>query len=129
MSVVIDTSGFFALLLEADHNHDVAMAAWPQTRDEGLVTHGYVISEAIALIRSRLGWTGVEAFLDRVLPAVQVEIVDRDLHDIALAAYRRERGGTSFVDQVTIAFARRKGIQKAFAFDRDFDAAGLRFPG
>jgi len=37
-------------------------------------------------------------------------------------------GGASYVDQVSIEFARQAGIQHAFAFDRDFASAGLAFP-
>lgn len=75
-----------------------------------------------------MGRSAVDDLVDRLLPLIRIEMVDRALHDEALAAYRRQHGGTSFVDHVTIAFARREGIAEAFAFDRDLEAAGLRFP-
>ncbi len=128
MSVIVDTSAVFALLDEDDHAHRRADEYWRVTRAAGLITHAYVVSESIALLRLRMGWAAVEAFLDAVLPLIRVQMVDRVLHDSALTAFRAQHGGTSFVDHVTIAFARREGITEAFAFDRDLEAAGLAFP-
>ena len=53
------------------------------------------------------------------------EMIDRPLHDTALADVRRIGGGTSFVDRVTLAFAARHGISRAFAYDADLAVAGL----
>lgn len=52
-------------------------------------------------------------------------MVDRLLHEESLTELRRAGGGTSLVDRVTIAFAARHGIGRAFAFDADLVAAGL----
>jgi len=63
--------------------------------------------------------------MDRVLPAIRVEMVERSVHEAALAEYRAMAGGTSFVDRVTVAFGRRHGIGTCFAFDADLKGAGL----
>jgi len=86
----------------------------------------YVVVETVALVRSRLGIDAVRALIDGLLPATRVEMVDRSLHDKSLSAHRRLGGGTSFVDRVTLTFAARGGIQRAFAFDVDLVTAGLR---
>jgi predicted nucleic acid-binding protein len=125
VSVVVDTSAFFALLDRHDANHDPAAAFWLNPDDDDLVTHAYVVVETVALVRSRLGAAAVVALVDRLLPATRVEMVDRILHDESLAAHRRIGGSTSFVDRVTLEFAARVGIRRAFAFDRDLEAAGL----
>jgi predicted nucleic acid-binding protein len=65
------------------------------------------------------------AIVDDILPAVRVEMVDRPLHEASLAELRRIGGGTSLVDRVTLAFAARHGIGRAFAYDADLVAAGL----
>ena len=52
-------------------------------------------------------------------------MVDRPLHEESLADFRRIGGGTSLVDRVTLAFAARHGIARAFAYDADLVAAGL----
>ena len=129
MSVVVDTSALFALLDGRDAHHASAVAFWMDPDDEDLVTHAYVVIESAALVRSRLGPAAVIALLDDLLPAIRVEMVDRSLHEGSLADHRQMGGGTSVVDRVTLAFAARHGIQRAFAFDADLVSAGLAAVG
>ena len=125
MSVVVDTSALFALLDRRDANHASAVAFWTDPDDEDLVTHAYVVVETVALVGSRLGAAAVSALVDEILPAIRVEMVDRPLYEVSLADLRRIGGGTSLVDRVTLAFAARHGIARAFAFDADLVAGGL----
>lgn len=125
MSVVVDTSALFALLDRRDAHHASAVAFWTDPDDEDLVTHAYVVVESVALVRSRLGAAAVAALVDDLLPAIRVEMVDRPLHDDSLADLRRIGGGTSLVDRLTLAFAARHGIARAFAYDADLAVAGL----
>jgi predicted nucleic acid-binding protein len=125
VSVVVDTSAIFALLDRSDAHHDAAVAFWTDPDDEDLVTHAYVVVESAALVRSRLGPAAVDALVDELLPGIRVEMVDRPLHDTAVTLLREIGGGTSLVDRVTIAFAVRHGITRAFAFDADLSGAGL----
>ena len=125
MSVVVDTSALFALLDRRDAHHASAVEFWMDPDDEDLVTHAYVVVESVALVRSRLGPPAVVALVDDLLPAIRVEMVDRLLHEGSLADHRRIGGGTSLVDRVTVAFAARHGIGRAFAYDADLVGAGL----
>jgi predicted nucleic acid-binding protein len=125
VTVVVDTSALFALLDRRDAHHSSAVGFWSDPDDEDLVTHAYVVVESVALVRARLGPAAVIALVDDLLPGIRVEMVDRPLHDGSLADLRRIGGGTSLVDRVTIAFAARHDIQRAFAFDTDLTAAGL----
>lgn len=129
MSVLVDTSALLALLDEDDVNHTRASKGWQSLVDEDLIAHAYVIVESIALVRNRLGWDGADGLANRLIPCLRVEMVDRSLHDQAFAAYRAEHRGKSFVDHVTIAFARRHDIDRVFAFDRDLTTAGLTLIG
>jgi len=125
VSVVVDTSALFALLDRRDAHHASAVGFWTDPDDEDLVTHAYVVIETVALVRSRLGAAAVRALVDELLPAIRVEMVDRPLHEGSLADLRRIGGGTSLVDRVTLAFAARHGIGRAFAFDADLRVEGL----
>lgn len=68
----------------------------------------------------------MRVLLDELLPPLEVHWVERDVHDTALstllAAGRRK---ASFVDWVSFEVMRREGIERAFAFDRDFAAQGF----
>jgi len=125
VSVVVDTSAIFALLDRRDAHHEAAVAFWTDPDDEDLVTHAYVVVESVALVRARLGPAAVDALVDELLPGIRTEMVDRPLHDASMATLRGIGGGTSLVDRVTLAFAARHGIHRAFAFDADLAGAGL----
>lgn len=125
VTALVDTSALYALLDANDLHHAEAISQWDAAIEMDLVTHGYIVTESIALTRARLGWDAVGALIDRVLPAIRVEMVERSVHEMALADYRATGGGTSFVDRVTIAFGRQYGIRTCFAFDADLKAAGL----
>jgi predicted nucleic acid-binding protein len=125
VTVLIDTSALFALLDADDARHEDAVRLWALALDVDLVAHAYIVVESVALVRSRLGWAGVRALVDDVLPGIRTESVDRSLHEQALADYRSLAGSTSFVDRVSLAFARASSITTCFAFDPDLEAAGL----
>lgn len=89
------------------------------------VTHAYVVVEAVALVRSRLGPAAATDLIDGVLPFVQVKPVGRQLHDEAITAFRIAPGRVSFVDRTSFAFMRRERIDRALALDADFRTAGF----
>ena len=125
VSAVVDTSAIFALLDADDAHRGAAISAWDSAGEVDLVVHAHVVTESLALLRSRLGWQAVVEFVDHLRPSLRSEMVDQEVHDAALAAYRSIGGGTSFVDRVTIAFAQKHGTARGLAFDADLEAAGI----
>ncbi|MDP8943935.1 MAG: PIN domain-containing protein [Actinomycetota bacterium] len=129
MTVLADTSALYAFLDGDDANH-LRATAYFQDRlgaAEPLLTHNYVVVEAAALVQRRLGSAAVRALLEDVAPRLGVVWVDEELHRAAVAALLAAvRRRVSLVDWMSFEVMRRRGIDAAFAFDRDFAAQGFR---
>ena len=127
----VDTSALLTLLDRADARHEVARVTFERLADAELVTHGYVVAEALAVVRRRFGVAGAIALIDELLPLIDVLAVDGSVHAAASARYRASLpSGTSFVDVVSLEFMGREAIDTAFAFDIDFATAGVEvIPG
>lgn len=127
MSVFADTSALYAFLDRDDANNRAAIRTFESllSRD-ALTTHNYVVVETAALVHRRLGPAAGRALIEDVLPAIDVDWVDVEMHRAAesafLAALRRH---VSLVDWVSFELMRRRKIGSAFAFDRDFVAQGF----
>ena len=132
MTTFVDTSAFMALLNAADPRHDAARVCLRRMRsvDEPLATHSYVLVETIALVHRRFGTDGVRR-LAPLLGLVPSRWIDRDVHERAFERLvADDRRGTSFVDWVSFVLMRNEGIDRAFAFDRDFVDQGFEvLPG
>ena len=127
MSVFVDTSALYAVLDRDDASHPDAAEAFRDLLDrETLFTHGYVVVETVALVQRRLGMEAVRALVDDVLPAIELVLVDEQLHRAAVAALLA--GGArdvSLVDWTSFELMRRLRIGEAFAFDEDFARQGF----
>jgi uncharacterized protein len=109
-------------------SHEAAKAAFEKlyARRETLTTHNYVVVETSALVRQRLGLAAERALHDELLTVIAVEWVGEDLHSSAVTALLASRGRASLVDRVSFELMRRRGIDTAFTFDRDFRGQGFR---
>ena len=126
MTIFVDTSALYALLDADDINHAAARSAFEALRDAELTTHAYVVVESLALVSRRLGRDAALHLIDDLLPVIRTEPVDTTLHAMSLTAFRdANTPRVSFVDRTSFAFMRLRGIEAAFAFDRDFARAGL----
>ena len=124
--ILVDTSALLALLDADDPRQDVVRATFVEHSDDDLVTHGYIVAEALAVARRRLGVDGVIALLDDVLPAIVVLPVDSATHATAQTTYRASLpSGVSFVDHVSFAVIEREAIGTAIVLDSDFVRPGL----
>jgi len=127
VSAFIDTSVLYALLARETEEHAAASEAFVAVaRSQPLLTHAYVEVETVSLAQRRLGMPAVDRLVGDILPAIEVEMVDQELHRRA----RDEllRGGSravSFVDRVSFAFMRERGIHLALAIDDDFANEGF----
>ena len=133
MSVFVDTSAFYALLVRNDDAHAAVRAALAQILGERqlLSTTSFVIVETMALLQHRIGLSAARDFDDEVLPVVRVRWVDEALYRLGTdRLWREDRRQLSLVDAVSFEFMRTEGISSALAVDPHFAAAGFRvLPG
>lgn len=125
MRAFVDTSALLALLDETDAHHADAAAVLGGLAPDSLVTHNYVVVEALALVRRRLGVEAAIRLVDGLLAGIEVLWIDEATYRGALDAFRRRPGGPSLVDQASFVLMRRLELTQAFAFDRDFEAEDI----
>ena len=127
--IFLDTSLIYALADRRDEFHGVARHRFDLAlrSRRPLVTQSYVLVESMALLQRRLNLQAALEF-SRDAADLEIEWVGATLHREALAALS-DGAKTSFVDQVSFAVMRHRGITEALAFDRDFAAAGFRLFG
>ena len=129
--VFVDTSAIHAFLASDDVSHAVAVETWKRFMEKGtpLFTSNYVVVESCALLQRRLGMGAVRGLLDAVLPAIEVQWVTKEGHELAmrsLMAARRRK--LSLVDCCSFVTMRAASCHVAFAFDKHFKEEGFRFP-
>ncbi len=128
MSTFVDTSALVAVLHAGDESHGRAARAFRTLLEskEDLVTTSYVLVETMALLQHGFGLAAARLFHDEVLPVLGVVWIDAALHAEGTAALltagRRE---LSLVDCVSFACMRRRGLSRAFHFDRHFKEQGF----
>lgn len=128
--IFVDASALYALADQADPHHAQATQAFQGLlkAGEGLLTHHYVLVEALALIQHRLGLAAAVK-LARSAQAFEIEWVDQGLHEEAVHRWGRARRPVSLVDEVSFLLMRARGVTTAFAFDRDFLEEGFQLYG
>jgi|DewCreStandDraft_5_1066085.scaffolds.fasta_scaffold00201_85 predicted nucleic acid-binding protein len=128
MRVFVDTSAFLAVVNRDDRHHAQAREIWEHLIHEEvvLICTNYIIVETLALIQHRFGMALVKAFQDDVVPILQIEWVDRALHQAGVAALlTANRRQLSLVDCISFATIRNLGIPAVFAFDPHFVEQGF----
>lgn len=128
MTVFFDTSAFLAILNKDDANHQNAKKLWGELiySENILITNNYVTVESLALIQRRLGMESVRVFQEDVLPLINIEWIDKAMHEAGISALlTASRKKLSLVDCVSFEVMRNLGIKKVFAFDPHFKEQGF----
>jgi len=126
VSVFVDTSALYALLDENDDRHAQASDALRRLVGTELVSHGFVVVEACALVGRRLPWAASERLIDGLLPVIDVRSIDDDLYRAVMETYRRSGSARlSLADHASFAVMRSLGISRAFAYNDDFAREGF----
>ena len=125
--IFIDTSAIYALADKADPNHIAAYSKFGDVLKSGemFLLHNYILLESAALLQERLGLSSAILFL-KDAKSFEVEWVDLDLHEEAEKELEKiGKRGISLVDCTSFIVMRRRGVQRAFAFDPDFKNQGF----
>lgn len=126
--IFLDTSAIYAMADQADPQYEPAKERFEALLDMGerILTHNYVLVEAMALIQSRLGLTPALK-LAHDCRAFDIEWVDEATHGEAVRCLTElGRRRVSLVDQVSFLIMRRRGVRTALAFDPDFEREGFQ---
>jgi predicted nucleic acid-binding protein len=123
----VDTSVLLPFLDRDDGCHGEAVAALtPLLAERRGVTHNYVVVEAEALVKRRLGGPVARRLMQDVLPLIEVAWITPELHARAVAAHLSDvRRRISLVDHTSFVLMRERGIREALALDRHFREAGF----
>ena len=125
--IFLDTSAIYAMADRGDPRHAEATERFRAAiaLGEAILTHNYVLVEAMALIQSRLGLEPALK-LAHDCRAFDIEWVDEAMHEEAVRRLARARKRqVSLVDHVSFLVMRRRVARTALAFDPDFEDEGF----
>ena len=126
--IFVDTSALLPLLDRDDQDHPAVVTALRQLNpsETTLITSSYVLVEAGALVRARLGTAAFRRLGDTIERGAEVVWVDEELHRRAWkAASKGGKRGPSFVDWVSFLLMAELNIETALAQDRHFVQQGF----
>lgn len=125
--IFLDTSAIYALADRSDPNHQQALAAFQNLLEsgEGVLVHSYVLVEAAALLQRRLGLESALRFLHES-QAFHVQWINaRDHQEAVDLLEQRGKRALSLVDCASFVVMRYHQVERALAFDADFEAEGF----
>ena len=128
--VFVDTSGWVALFVVNDKNHQKAVSIFEEIKNEKrpIYTSDYCIDETITTILVRGNHqqsvlAGEALFTSKI---IKVVCVSPDYLKAAWELYQKYKDKRfSFTDVTSFIIMKGLNIKKAFAFDREFIQAGI----
>lgn len=129
MSLFVDTSGLYAVLVRTEADHVAVTEAFREAAERGrrLLTTNYVLIESAALLQARIGLDPVRDLDSRVVPLLDVIWVTAELHRRGVERlFRMNRRHVSLVDAVSFVTMEAEAVTEALAVDSDFSAEGFR---
>ena len=128
MSIFVDTSALYALMVAEDVHHQAAVSCFEELRvlDAKLVSTNYVLLECASLIQRRQGFESAKTVLTRTAALLDVMWIGQEAHHEAVQLWTRAKSRTlSLVNCTSFSTMRVHGIRRAVAFDDHFVQAGF----
>jgi len=129
MSLFVDTSGLYAVLVGTERDHRAVLEAFRAAAERGrrMVTTNYVLVETSALLQHRIGLAPVRDLEERILPLLAVHWVSSELHRRAVERlFRTDKRKVSLVDVVSFIVMDAEGLTDVLGLDPDFATEGFR---
>ena len=129
MSLLVDTSGLYALLVSTERDHAAVKNAFRAAAEKGrrLLTTNYVVVETCALLQNRIGIAPVRDLEEKILPLLDIHFVDGALHAAAMQRLiRTDKRRVSLVDVVSFEVMEAEGVRDVLGLDSDFESEGFR---
>lgn len=131
--IFVDTSAFLAIVNEKDSNHIAAKRFLEgikngSVRVKKIITSDYIIDETLTRIRYAVGHREAVEWGKDILASKVVEKIEvgKELFELAWKLFERyEDKKLSFTDCTSFALMKKRGIEKAFSFDGDFETMGF----
>ncbi len=132
--IFVDTSAFLALVNEKDRHHIDSSRFLEElkngkTKIRKIFTSDYIIDETITRIRYEVGhqeavlW-GRNVQASKVIEKIEI---DRETFEFAWKLFETyDDKVLSFTDCTSFAIMKKRGIEKAFSFDQDFERIGFK---
>lgn len=125
--MLIDTSGWYCVLVEEDHRHDNSLNVYISATSR--ITHSFIIAELVALC-DRRGFSRRQTldFVAAMFVDENVKIiwVDEELTVAALELlHNREDKKWSLCDAVSFVLMDELGLTEALTTDHHFEQAGF----
>lgn len=128
--IFVDTLAFLARYLHRDQYHRVALDTWHELEhaNEPLVTSNFVLAETFTLLGRRASYPFAAERAKIIYRSRVLTILRPDAEDelAALELFIRYAGQrVSFTDATSFVLMQRRGLTRAFSFDRHFAYAGF----
>ncbi|HEY9204984.1 MAG TPA: type II toxin-antitoxin system VapC family toxin [Candidatus Methanoperedens sp.] len=131
--IFVDTSAFLALVNEKDNNHIAARTFLEGIKNgkvkvRKIITSDYIIDETLTRILYSVGHKEAVKWGKDILASKVVEKVDvgKEIFDLAWELFETyEDKKLSFTDCTSFALMKKRGIEKVFSFDGDFENIGF----
>lgn len=131
MKVLLDTSAFIAMERVSDHHHEEALAKGKTLRETRSITFtsNAVLYETLTWFGTKAGPIAAREFgrgAWSASPSLRIIHLEREDELGALdIMLKYSQIPLSFVDASNIFLMRKHGMDRIFAFDRHFEAAGV----
>lgn len=130
-SVLLDTSGWIALLNSSDVLHDRATQVWNELLDEGaqIILTDWIVAETgngLARSPARRQFPGAVQALQSSPRLALISAGTTVLYQALEVSSRRSDKAWGLVDCASFVLMQERGIQEALTVDRHFEQAGFR---